>query len=176
MEIYSGSNFISSSKNFLTGRDKRYHYPSEIMHPSAVMCLDYILNITQDGSHFGGMLKYRVDEFIRSNGTDYLYTALVNMLCDLLAWFRGFADEYKINGANRIYAEPIPSEACNYSGEIQRDNAGNYICGDYILNYQEVEQVHKLGTRIIIHSAGINKSPRTREKYPKRAFSFELLP
>jgi hypothetical protein len=176
MEIYGGSNFISSSKNFLTGRDKRYHYPSDIMHPSAVMCLDYILNITQDGSHLGGILKFRVDEFIRSNSTDYLYSALVNMLCDLLVWFKGFSYDHKNDCTNRVYARPIPSEVCNYSGEIQQDNAGNYICGDYILNYQEAEQVHKLGQRIIIKSAGMNKSPRTKEKYPTRAFSFELLP
>jgi hypothetical protein len=174
-EIYSGNSFISSSKNFLTGRDKRYHYPSDIMHPSAAMCLDYILNITQDGSHSGGTLKFRVDEFIRSNNSDYLYTALVNMLCDLLVWFKGFADDHKKNGTNRVYAEPIPSEVCNYSGEIRQDSAGNYSCGEYILNFQEVDQVHKLGTRIIIKSFVINNAPKSKEKYPLRAFKFELL-
>ncbi len=175
-EIYGGISFISSSKNFLTGRDKGYHYPSDIMHPSAAMCLDYILNITQDGSHSGGTLKYRVDEFIRSNSSDYLYTALVNMLCDLLVWFKGFADDHEKNGTNRVYAEPIPSEVCNYSGEIRQDNAGNYSCGEYILNFPEVDQVHKLGTRIIIKSVGINNAPKSKEKYPMRAFKFELLP
>jgi hypothetical protein len=174
-EIYGGSNFISSSKNFLTGRDKGYRYPSEIMHPSAAMCLDYILSITQDGSHSGGTLKYRVDEFIRSNNSDYLYTALVNMLCDLLVWFKGFADEHKSNGTNRIYAELIPVEDFNFQGEIKQDNAGNYICGDFILKYTEVHQVHKPGARITIKSVGPNKNARTKEKYPTIALSFELL-
>ncbi len=176
IEIYGGSNFISSSKNFLAGRDKRYHYPSEIMHPSAVMCLDYILNITQDGSHSGGTLRYRVDEFIRSNSTDYLYNALVYMLCDLLVWLKGFVDEHKSKGIYRVYAELIPIEDFKSVGEIQQDSAGNYICGEFILKYKEVDQVHKLGTRIIIKSIGPNSNFRTKEKYPKIVLSFELLP
>jgi len=174
-EIYGGSNFISSSKNFLTGRDKGYRYPSEIMHPSAAMCLDYILNITQDGSHSGGTLKYRVDEFIRSNSSDYLYNALVNMLCDLLVWFKGFVEEHNSNGTNRIYAELIPIEEINFEGVIKQDNAGNYICGGFILKYTEVHQVHKPGARIIIKSVGPNATAWTKEKYPKIALSFELL-
>ena len=97
------------------------------------------------------------------------------MLCDLLVWFKGFTDEHKINGANRVYAELIPVVDI-HEGVIQRDNKGNYFCGDFMLKYMEVHQVYEPGTRIMIKSVAPNYNSRTKDQYPQIVMSFELLP
>jgi hypothetical protein len=61
-----------------------------------------------------------------------------------------------------------------YTGIIEKDNDGNYFCGEYLLDYQVVEKNFKLGDEINIKSVIANPSDRSFNKYPKKSRVFFL--
>ena len=55
-----------------------------------------------------------------------------------------------------------------YTGIIEKDNDGNYYCGEYLLDYQTVERNFKLGDEINIKSVIVNPSDKSYNLYPKK--------
>lgn len=62
-----------------------------------------------------------------------------------------------------------------YSGIIEKDENGNYFCGEYLLDYQRVEESFKLGDKITIKSIIENPSDRSFAQYPKKSRDFFLF-
>ena len=61
-----------------------------------------------------------------------------------------------------------------YTGIIEKDEHGNYFCGEYLLDYQMVEKNFKLGDEINIKSVIANPSDKSFNQYPKKSRSFFL--
>ena len=61
-----------------------------------------------------------------------------------------------------------------YTGIIEKDEHGNYFCGEYLLDYQMVEKDFKLGDKINIKSVIANPSDKSFNLYPKKSRSFFL--
>jgi hypothetical protein len=61
-----------------------------------------------------------------------------------------------------------------YTGIIEKDNSGNYFCGEYLLDYQMVENDFKLGDEINIKSIIVNPSDKSYHQYPKKSRVFFL--
>lgn len=62
-----------------------------------------------------------------------------------------------------------------YSGLIEKDENGNYFCGEYLLDYQHVEKSFKIGDKITIKSVIDNPSDKSFERYPKKSRDFFLF-
>ena len=61
-----------------------------------------------------------------------------------------------------------------YTGIIQKDENGNYFCGEYLLDYQYTEKNFKVGDEINIKSVIVNPSDKSYNQYPKKSRNFFL--
>lgn len=61
-----------------------------------------------------------------------------------------------------------------HTGIIEKDEYGNYFCGEYLLDYQMVEKNFKLGDKINIKSVIVNPSDKSYNLYPKKSRNFFL--
>ncbi|PZR23634.1 MAG: hypothetical protein DI539_02375 [Flavobacterium psychrophilum] len=62
-----------------------------------------------------------------------------------------------------------------HSGLIEKDENGNYFCGQYLLDYQRVEKDFKIGDKITIKSVIDNPSDKSAEQYPQKSRDFFLF-
>jgi len=62
-----------------------------------------------------------------------------------------------------------------YSGIIEKDEQGNYFCGEYMLDYKHVEEHFSLGDKITIKSVIENPSDKSYHQYPKKSKDFFLF-
>lgn len=62
-----------------------------------------------------------------------------------------------------------------YTGIIQKDEEGNYFCGEYMLDYQYTVANFKEGDKISIRSVIENPSDKSYDKYPKKSKNFFLF-
>ncbi|MGQ2983201.1 hypothetical protein [Flavobacterium sp.] len=61
-----------------------------------------------------------------------------------------------------------------YTGIIEKDEAGNYFCGEYMLDYRQVETKFQLGDKITIKSVIENPSDKSYGQYPMKSKEFSL--
>ena len=61
-----------------------------------------------------------------------------------------------------------------YTGIIEKDENGNYFCGEYLLDYQYTEASSKLGDEINIKTIIANPSDKSYNQYPKKSRNFFL--
>ena len=62
-----------------------------------------------------------------------------------------------------------------YTGIIEKDDEGNFFCGEYLLDYQRVTAGFKPGEKITIRSVIENPSDKSYDKYPKKSKDFFLF-
>jgi hypothetical protein len=61
-----------------------------------------------------------------------------------------------------------------YTGIIEKDDKGNYFCGEYLLDFKYTEAKFKLGDLINIKSVIENPSDISYNQYPKKSKNFFL--
>jgi hypothetical protein len=61
-----------------------------------------------------------------------------------------------------------------YTGIIEKDENGNYFCGEYLLDYKYTEASFKLGDEINIKTVIANPSDKSYNQYPKKSRNFFL--
>jgi hypothetical protein len=59
-----------------------------------------------------------------------------------------------------------------YTGIMEKDENGNFFCGEYLLDYK-MAQSHTLGDFITIKSVIENPSDISYNKYPKKSKNFD---
>ena len=62
-----------------------------------------------------------------------------------------------------------------YSGIIEIDANGNYICGEFLLDYKLAHANFKVGDKITIKTVIENPSDLTYGTYPKKSKNFALF-
>jgi hypothetical protein len=88
--IISNKGWINGSSLFLANKHAEYEHLSEITPTLVSENFHRLLNIIQDASHSGGELRLKVDQYLKSAQSDYLYRSCVYLLFDLLLWFKDF--------------------------------------------------------------------------------------
>ena len=88
--IISNKGWINGSSLFLANKHSDYEYLTEVIPPIVSENIYRLLNIIQDASHGDGELKLKVDQYLKSAQSDYLYRSCVYLLFDLLLWFKDF--------------------------------------------------------------------------------------
>lgn len=61
-----------------------------------------------------------------------------------------------------------------YTGIIEKDEQGNYFCGEYLLDYQMVSKGFNLADKITVKSFITNPSDKSFGAYPKKSRNFAL--
>lgn len=61
-----------------------------------------------------------------------------------------------------------------YTGLIEKDNDGNFFCGEYLLDYQYTVASFKIGDKVNIKTIIENPSDISHDKYPKKSKLFFL--
>ena len=175
IEVAKGDGTINKSCNFLTGYHSLYKYNREILHPVISNQLKNILSVTQDGSHSKGTLILRVDEFIKQQGTPYLYNSTVFQLLDIMTWCKEFFDKNQDIVFNQTFYELISKDTpAIYEGTIEQDSGKNYFCGEYLLNSNTVNKNgNKPGDNIKIFESSKNNNKATNKMYPNYSPKFK---
>jgi hypothetical protein len=88
--IFANKGWINGSRLFLAHKHSDYELLSEITPPLVNENIHRLLNIIQDASHGEGELKLKVDHYLKSAQSDYLYRSCVYLMFDLLLWFKEF--------------------------------------------------------------------------------------
>ena len=61
-----------------------------------------------------------------------------------------------------------------FTGIIEKDQDGNYFCGEYLLDFQYTEANFKLGDEINIKTVITNPSDKSFKQYQKKSRNFFL--
>jgi len=61
-----------------------------------------------------------------------------------------------------------------YTGIIEKDEQGNFFCGEYLLDYQYTVASFIVGDEINIKSVIANPSDKSYNQYPKKSRNFFL--
>jgi hypothetical protein len=59
-----------------------------------------------------------------------------------------------------------------YSGNIEKDEYGNYFCGNILLDYQLVAKSFQVGDKITIKTVIENPSDKSYNLYPQKSRNF----
>lgn len=60
-----------------------------------------------------------------------------------------------------------------YTGIMEKDENGNFFCGEYLLDYKMAQSNHTVGDWITIKSVIENPSDISYNKYPKKSKNFD---
>ncbi|HAI37259.1 MAG TPA: hypothetical protein DCM40_03525, partial [Maribacter sp.] len=135
-EIIKGQGSINGSSYFLTGKNSGYTYNEVLIHPMVAESIFRLTTLTQDASHNVGS-KLEADEYLANSETNHLYISSIYLLLDILDWMKNYIDNNpnkKINSAKWSRKEQ-KTDASLLEGQINQDEANNYYCGKYLLNY-----------------------------------------
>ncbi len=62
-----------------------------------------------------------------------------------------------------------------FTGFIEKDENGNFFCGEYLLDYKMVASNFKVGDKITIKTVIENPSDISFKAYPKKSKNFALF-
>ena len=62
-----------------------------------------------------------------------------------------------------------------YTGIIEKDENGNYFCGEFLLDYQMVSKGFSLGDKITIKTVITNPSDKSYAIYEQKSRNFALF-
>ncbi|PLX14018.1 MAG: hypothetical protein C0594_00565 [Marinilabiliales bacterium] len=128
-EIINGDGWINKSSLFLSGMHSNYKWKDNPMHPTVTFLLYAVLQISQDASHvLEDKLKLKVDQFICTNKSPYLYRSVINQLLDILMWFKRFMNENPDVDKNRSLWEKVDNNSKDgwIRGEVTAIAANGY--------------------------------------------------
>jgi hypothetical protein len=69
---------------------------------------------------------------------------------------------------NSIYSKGI------YTGIIEKDENGNYFCGQILLDFKMVAASFTIGDLVTVKAVIVNPSDLTYNKYPQKSKNFAL--
>jgi len=61
-----------------------------------------------------------------------------------------------------------------FTGNLEKDEDGNYHCGDILLDYQMVLRSFNIGDLITIKTVITNPSDKSFNKYPQKSRNFAI--
>lgn len=84
---------LNDLKSFSTSKHSGYVFHGDIFPPLIAHLFRSVIDVIQDACHLKDDLRYKVDEFVKSSGTTYLYQSTALIILDLIVWFRSYVDD-----------------------------------------------------------------------------------
>ncbi len=118
--IISNKGWINGSSLFLANKHTDYAHLAEITPPLVSENVHRLLNIIQDASHGEGELKLKVDQYLKTAQSDFLFRSSVYLLFDLLLWFKEFMKSNLDKGINETRWKCKVSNGDWITGKVTR--------------------------------------------------------
>lgn len=128
--------------------------------------IEFLLDNTNPDSHYNYNLNSEVAQ--------YAIGSIINQLLDVLCWLFEFRTKNPDKKQNERLWEEISDEVL-FVGTLEKDDDGNYYCGDFALNNKRVQGLNlSTGTAIKVTAAQPNTNNSTCERYPQFAYRFTV--
>jgi hypothetical protein len=162
-EITNNQGWLNGTSLFLANKHSIYYQVEPYVHPTAYDSIFRLLNLIQDGSHAEGGLRLRVDEYIQSNQSDYLFKSCIYLLFDIIIWYKNISGKYADFEHNNSLWAKIEQKVYEQM-IIEQDILGNYHCGEIVLTYTEVKNKgYNIGDKISIVEVVQNTNEKTKQ-------------
>jgi hypothetical protein len=169
-EITNNQGWLNGTSLFLANKHAAFMQVESYVHPTVSDSIFRLLNIIQDGSHAEGGLRLRVDEYIQSNKSDYLFKSCIFLLFDIIIWYKNIAEKYTDLEVNKTLWSATEKQVFEEM-ILGKDTVGNYHCGEILITYKEVEEKgYQVGDKITISDVKVNTNPKTIMYFKKIAF------
>jgi len=136
LEVLPKGLSLNDLKYFSSGRHREYDFYGEIIPPLIAHLFNSVIDVIQDACHLKDDLRFKVDEFVHSSGTAYLYQSTALAVLELIVWFRSYVDSLPNSVECRKLWKKIEAEVREESewilGEINsiKDGWGNFFSED----------------------------------------------
>lgn len=176
---------LSGWARFLEGKDKVFSIEEglEVIMPKPlVYSLDFLLHITQDGSHGDGDLELKVDSYVRETKNINLFRSVLYIAMDLCLWFEKTVNKYSSIAIHKP-KWGIRENAFICTGKVFlrecTDGKMRYVCDNYLIGEPEkYEKLTEGDTIGIIKDSGPNNFlfEYTNEDGIKTAVNMRAIP
>jgi hypothetical protein len=173
-EINNSQGWLNGTSHFISNTHNGYKLVENYIHPTAALSLERLLWIGQDAAHAEGDLKYRVDEYIKGNGSGYLFKSCIFLLFDLIIWYKNLSENYPNPDENKKKWVIKSVQKVNLIGKLKQDSNNHYHIDQYILQYNKVHGIHKVHDEIEILLAVENTNQKTKQ-YPFFVTKFQKI-
>jgi hypothetical protein len=155
---------LNEASKFLSGSaEKGYQLDTPVSIKIISDHIRGILAICQPAAH-----RAEIDNFVSTVNSPYLLLSTTYQLLDVLLWFKDYFNNNNDVEANK--ARVKLSDPDTLIAIIEKDDLGNYHCGDVLLSYRFVnDNGFQVGDEIRIVSAIENTIFKTKHLYPKFA-------
>lgn len=155
---------LNETSKFLSGSvEKGYQLDTPVFIKVISEHVRNILSVCQPAAH-----RSEIDSFVSTVNSPYLLLSTTYQLLDVLLWFKEYFDTNKdvVTNKGRIkLADPDAKIEI-----IERDDLGNYHCGEVLLSYNFIkDNGFEVGEEIKLLSVIENSTYKTKHLYPKFA-------
>ena len=152
---FCGSNLGECSK-YLGKKEMQEFVPIHVQR-SFHSCVE----IANNGAH-----RLEIDSTVRNEKAPYLIRSTVFELLNILYWCKTLpTDNKSIERIKQKITELVSNDnLVIFEGIIQQDEQNNYHCGDYLLNYRDM-QPEDIGRKIKIKKCSDNTQERSKHTY-----------
>jgi hypothetical protein len=173
-EFIKPSVALNESSKFLSGsKEKGYKLEFPVFPKVVSDNVKNILAVCQPASH-----RAEIDSFVSMLKTPYLLLSVTYQLLDVLIWFKIYIDENNdvdLNILKYKYLDEDNDSKIEFA-TIDKDEYGNYHCGEIILTYLIInENNYKVGDKIKINKFVKNTNEKTIHLFPYKALLTEKI-
>ena len=130
--------------------------------PNGRIVPDYIENFIRSILEFGNIHshtvelteedKLKIDAIFRSKRSRFIIFSLTMQMCEVITWLSEYISNNNDKEKNLQYCIAIPPDASSFEGErmmLEKDDNGNYHCGDFSI-FKGVAEKFKVGEMVEI--------------------------
>lgn len=177
VEFISPSVSIQGSSRFLSGQmQKEFTLKSDSKLPKVISdSLRSILDVTQPASH-----RAQIDEHLKKVNSTYLVKGCIFQLLDVIVWVKIYIDSNPVKrnwtNGHETMNDAIVENNIVKNTIIEKDDKGNFHCGDIILTYKHIsDKGYTIGDEIRILKFADNTNEKTLHSYKKSALQTEKI-
>ena len=175
-DIINNNGWITGSRLFMSNIHSDYKHEKEFIPALIAHTFHRVLDIIQDASHNEGDLKFKVDHYVSTNKSTYIYQSCVYQILEIIVWFKKLKDAYSDEEQNKLLWTKLEKkliESHILEGYIEQDTRGNYHCGNNIFQYTKIHNIYESGTKVRITNR-IENNQTNKDEYPNFIIGFEL--
>jgi len=165
---------LNETSKFLSGAiEKGYQLDKPVFTKVVSDYVRSILAVCQPAAH-----RAEIDEFVAEVNTPYLLLSITYQLLDVLIWSKNYFDNNNNVALNQSRFKTVDAGIDNkvVNGIIEKDDKGNFHCGDIILTYKHInDKGYNIGDSIRIIKSSINTNEKTMHSYQKNAIQTEKV-
>lgn len=165
---------LNETSKFLSGAiEKGYQLDKPVFTKVVSDYVRSILAVCQPAAH-----RAEIDEFVAEVNTPYLLLSITYQLLDVLIWSKNYFDKNNNVALNQSRFKTVDAGIDNkvVNGIIEKDDKGNFHCGDIILTYKHInDKEYNIGDSIRIIKSSINTNEKTMHSYQKNAIQTEKV-